>query len=291
MAEIDGVTEQFERERSRLRAIAYRVLGSFNEADDAVQETWLRLSRTDVAQIDNLTAWLTTVVTRVCLNMLEARRSRREDSLAAVVPEPTVTVASYDPEHEAVLADSVGIALQVVLETLSPPERVAFVLHDLFSLHFDEIASIMGKSTIAVRQLASRARRRVQGRPVPDSDLTAHWDVVDAFYAAARDGDLERLLAVLDPEAVERIQGPTAVPGMPESVGQPQLIRGAREIARRASAGGRLGRQIRLALVNGAAGAILLELGQPVALMSFTIIGGKIVEIDLLTDPARLRAL
>ncbi|HKA49604.1 MAG TPA: sigma-70 family RNA polymerase sigma factor [Candidatus Dormibacteraeota bacterium] len=284
MAKIDELTQQFEEQRTRLRGIAYRMLGSFSEADDAVQEAWLRLSRTDAGEIENLNGWLTAVVTRVCLNLLQARRSRREDSLSAVVPEPTVSVAFYDPEHEAVLADSVGIALQVVLETLSPPERVAFVLHDLFSLPFDEIASIMGKSTIAVRQLASRARRRVQGRPIPDSDLAGQWDVVVAFYAAARDGDLERLLEVLDPDVVRRMEGPVGAAGR-------RLIRGARAVAQSASAGSRLGHQVRLALVNGAPGAIILERGQPVALMRFTVIRGKIVEIEMLTDPARLRAL
>jgi len=284
MAKIDELTQQFEEQRTRLRGIAYRMLGSFSEADDAVQEAWVRLSRTDAGEIENLNGWLTAVVTRVCLNFLQARRSRREDSLSAVVPEPTVSVAFYDPEHEAVLADSVGIALQVVLETLSPPERVAFVLHDLFSLPFDEIASIMGKSTIAVRQLASRARRRVQGRPIPDSDLAGQWDVVVAFYAAARDGDLERLLEVLDPDVVRRMEGPVGAAGR-------RLIRGARAVAQSASAGSRLGHQVRLALVNGAPGAIILERGQPVALMRFTVIRGKIVEIEMLTDPARLRAL
>src|SRR2546421_6386137 len=172
---IEGLTEQFEEQRSRLRAIAYRMLGSFSEADDAVQETWLRLNRTRTDEIENLTGWLTTVVTRVCLNMLQARKTRREASLETVLPEPTVSVASLDPEHEALLADSVGLALQVVLESLSPPERVAFVLHDLFSVPFDEVASVMGRSSVAVRQLASRARRRVQGRPVPDRDFAQQW--------------------------------------------------------------------------------------------------------------------
>ena len=281
---IDGPTQQFEEQRSRLRAIAYRMLGSFSEADDAVQETWLRLNRTRTNEIENLTAWLTTVLTRVCLNMLEARRSRREEALAAVLPEPTVSVASLDPEHEAVLADSVGLALQVVLETLSPAERVAFVLHDLFSLPFDEIASVMGRSSVAVRQLASRARRRVQGRPVPDRDFVQQWDVVAAFYAAAREGDFERLLQVLDPDVVLRLEGGA---GAPRST----VIRGARRVAQGAPAGARSGRQVRLALVNGAPGAIVLERGRPFSLASFTIIGGRIVEIDVLMDPERLAML
>ena len=280
---IDGPTKQFEDERSRLRAIAYRMLGSFSEADDAVQETWLRLNHTKTGEIENLPGWLTTVLTRVCLNMLEARRSRREESLAAVLPQPTVSVASLDPEHEALLADSVGLALQVVLETLSPAERVAFVLHDLFSLPFDEIARVMERSAVAVRQLASRARRRVQGRPVPDHDFVRQWDVVAAFYAAARDGDLERLLMVLDPDVVLRME--VGVGAAPTSV------RGAGEVARRASAGATSGREVRLALVNGVPGAIILERGRPVLLASFTVIEGRIVEIDMLSDPERLALL
>src|SRR6267143_455951 len=280
---IEGLTERFEEQRSRLRAIAYRMLGSFSEADDAVQETWLRLNRTRTDEIENLTGWLTTVLTRVCLNMLEARRSRREEALAAVLPEPTVSVASLDPEHEAVLADSVGLALQVVLETLSPSERVAFVLHDLFSLPFDDIASVMGRSAVAVRQLASRARRRVQGRPVPDPDFVQQWDVVDAFYAAARGGNFERLLEVLDPDVVLRMEGGAGAP-------RSRVIRGARRVAQGASVP-QPGRQVRLALVNGAPGAIILEHGRPVSLASFIVMGGRIVEIDVLMDPERLALL
>ena len=280
---IEGLTERFEEQRSRLRAIAYRMLGSFSEADDAVQETWLRLNRTRTDEIENLTGWLTTVLTRVCLNMLEARRSRREEALAAVLPEPTVSVASLDPEHEALLADSVGLALQVVLETLSPSERVAFVLHDLFSLPFDDIASVMGRSAVAVRQLASRARRRVQGRPVPDPDFVQQWDVVDAFYAAARGGNFERLLEVLDPDVVLRMEGGAGAP-------RSRVIRGARRVAQGASVP-QPGRQVRLALVNGAPGAIILEHGRPVSLASFIVIGGRIVEIDVLMDPERLALL
>ncbi len=216
--------------------------------------------------------------------MLEARRSRREEGLAAVLPEPTVSVASLDPEHEAVLADSVGLALQVVLETLSPSERVEFVLHDLFSLPFDEIASVMGRSSVAVRQLASRARRRMQGRPVPDRDFVQQWDVVAAFYAAARDGDFERLLEVLDPDVVLRMEGGGGAP-------RSRVIRGARRVAQGAPAGAQSGRQVRLALVNGAPGAIILERGRPFSLASFTVIGGRIVEIDVLMDPERLALL
>jgi RNA polymerase sigma-70 factor (ECF subfamily) len=284
MPNIEAHTERFEAERTRLRAIAYRMLGSLSEAEDAVQETWLRLSRGGAHEIENLPAWLTTVVTRVCLNMLEARRVRREAPLEGSETGPEVSVATLDPEHEAVLADSVGVALQVVLETLSPPERVAFVLHDLFSVPFDEIAEIVGRSTVAVRQLASRARRRVAGRPVPDSDLARQWDVVSAFYAAAREGEFQRLLELLDPDVVLRIEGGAAP-------GASRLIRGARAVAERASVGARSGRQARMALVNGAAGAVIFEGDQVVAVFSYTVVGERIVEIEMLADPERLRAL
>ena len=281
---IEELTEQFEAQRSRLRAIAYRMLGSFSESDDAIQETWLRLNRTRTEEIENLAGWLTTVLTRVCLNMLQARKTRREDSLDTVLPEPAVSVASLDPEHEALLADSVGLALQVVLESLAPAERVAFVLHDLFSVPFDEIASVMGRSSVAVRQLASRGRRRVQGRPVPDRDFVQQWDVVAAFYAATRDGDFERLMEVLDPDVVLRVEGGAGAAGS-------RVVRGARRVANGAKAAAQFERQVRLALVNGAPGAILLERGRPVTLASFTIIDRKIVEIDVLMDPERLAQL
>jgi RNA polymerase sigma factor (sigma-70 family) len=281
MSSIEAHAERFEEERTRLRAIAYRMLGSLSEAEDAVQETWLRLSaRAD--EVENLRAWLTTVVTRVCLNMLQARRVRREAPLEASGPD--VSVATLDPEHEAVLADSVGVAMQVVLETLSPPERVAFVLHDLFSVPFEDVAEIMGRSTVGVRQLASRGRRRVAGRPVPDSDLARQWDVVSAFFAAARDGEFQRLLELLDPEVVLRIEGGAAP-------GASGLVRGASAVARRASAGARTGRQARMALVNGAAGAVIFEGDRVFAVFSYTVVDGRIVEIELLTDPDRLRTL
>jgi RNA polymerase sigma-70 factor (ECF subfamily) len=260
------------------------MLGSFSEADDAIQETWLRFNRTRTDEIENLAGWLTTVVTRVCLNMLEARNTRREDSLETVLPEPAVSMASLDPEHEALLADSVGHALQVVLESLSPPERVAFVLHDLFSVPFDEVASVMGRSSVAVRQLASRARRRVQGRPVPDHDFAQQWDVVAAFYAATREGDFERLMEVLDPDVVLRVEGGAGAPKL-------GVVRGARRVANGAKTAAQFGHQVRLALVNGAPGAILLAGGRPVTVASFTIVGGKIVEIDVLMDPERLALL
>lgn len=284
MAKIEALAERFESERTRLRAIAYRMLGSLSEAEDAVQETWLRLSGGGGDEIGNLPAWLTTVVTRVCLNMLQVRRVRGEAPLLESRNGPDVSVATLDPEHEVVLADSVGLALQVVLDTLSPPERVAFVLHDLFSVPFDEIAEIMGRTTVAVRQLASRARRRVAGRPVPDSDLARQWDVVGAFYAAARDGEFLRLLELLDPDVVLRIEGGAAP-------GASRLIRGARAVAGRASGGAAAGRQTRMALVNGAAGAVVFEGDQVFAVLSFTVVGERIVEVELLTDPERLRAL
>ncbi len=274
--------DRFESERRRLLAMAFRMLGSVSDAEDAVQDTWLRFSRTDASMIENPPAWLTTTLTRVCLNLLQARRSRREDPL----PEepgrgPTISVVTLDPEQEAVLADSVGAALQVVLDTLTPPERVAFVLHDLFSFPFEEIAEIMGRTSVSVRQLASRGRRRVAGRPVPEGDLARQWDVVSAFFAAARDGEFERLLDVLDPEVVLRIEG----------AGRPALIRGAQEVARRASVGARTGRQARLALVNGSAGALIVDGDQLVSVMSFAVVAGRIQEIEILTDPERLRVL
>jgi RNA polymerase sigma-70 factor (ECF subfamily) len=280
----DRLATRFEAERARLRAIAYRMLGSFSEAEDAVQETWLRLSRADAGEIENLSAWLTTVLTRVCLNFLQVRRTRREEPLPEPGSGPILSVATLDPEHEAVLADSVGIALQVVLDTLTPPERVAFVLHDLFSVPFDDIAEITGRSSVAVRQLASRARRRVAGRPVPDSDLPRQWDVVAAFFAAAREGDFERLIEVLDPDVVLRIEGgPASGPSPP--------VRGAATVAQRASFGAQTGRQARLALVDGAAGAVIFEDERVASVMSFTVARGHILEIEILTDPERLRAV
>jgi RNA polymerase sigma-70 factor, ECF subfamily len=275
------VEDRFESERKRLWAIAYRMLGSHSDAEDAVQETWLRYNRAGSTESEDVAAWLTTVLTRVCLNQLQSRRSRREDPL----PEPgsahPLSVVTLDPEHEAVLADSVGVALHVVLDTLTPPERVAFVLHDLFSISFEEIAEMMGRTTVSVRQLASRGRRRVAGRPAPDGDLPRQWDVVGAFFAAARDGDFDRLIEVLDPGVVLRIEGD----------GAPRVLRGARKVAQRAQFGAGSGRQGRLALVNGLAGALVFERDSLVSVMSFTVVAGRIREIDILTDPAQLRAI
>jgi RNA polymerase sigma factor (sigma-70 family) len=282
--EQDWLAERFEVNRPQLRAVAYRMLGSLSEADDAVQEAWLRLSRSDAGNIENLNAWLTTVVGRVCLDMLRSRRSRREEPLAGRLPDLLVDRADgIDPEHEALLADSVGLALLVALETLSPPERLAFVLHDIFAVPFDEVATIVDRSPEGARQLASRARRRVRAeRTVPDADLETQREVVDAFLAAARDGDFDRLLAVLDPDVVLRADfGPRGS----------QERHGAATVARRALGYAKLGLDIRPALINGVAGAVAFLHGQPFSIAAATVQNGKIVELDFLTDPERLRLL
>jgi RNA polymerase sigma factor (sigma-70 family) len=285
--EREWLTEQFEANRTHLRAVAYRMLGSVSEADDAVQESWLRLSRTDTSQVENLRAWLTTVVARVSLDMLRSRRSRREEPLAAHLPEPIVSREDgVDPEHEALLADSVGLALLVVLETLGPAERLAFVLHDMFAVPFDEIAPIVGRSPAAARQLASRARRRVQGAaPAPDVDLSRQRQVVDAFLAAARGGDFDALVALLDPDVVLRVDRGAVRPAASREV------RGARAVVEQARTFARLAAFARPALVNGAAGVVVASRGRPLAVAGFTVAHGKIVEIDVLADPARLREL
>jgi RNA polymerase sigma factor (sigma-70 family) len=287
MNERGWLTEQFESNRTHLRAVAYRMLGSMSEADDAVQESWLRLSRADTSDVENLRAWLTTVVARVSLDMLRSRKSRHEEPLGPHVPEPIVSrEGEADPEHEALLADSVGLALLVVLETLSPAERLAFVLHDMFAVPFDEIAPLVERSPAAARQLASRARRRVQGAaPVPDSSVADQRRVVDAFLAAARDGDFEALLEVLDPEVVLRVDR-GAIPAAAE----PEF-RGASAVVEQVANFARLARFARPALVNGAAGLVVAPRGRPVAVAGFTVAHGRIVEIDLLADPARLREL
>lgn len=283
----EWLAERFEEQRPQLRAVAYRMLGSLSEADDALQEAWLRLSRSDTSAVENLGGWFTTVVARVALNMLRARRAKREESLEARLPDPIVAAHDEaDPEHEALIADSVGLALLVVLETLAPAERLAFVLHDMFAVPFDEIASITGRSPAAARQLASRARRRVQRQaPVPDADLARQRSVVDAFSAAAREGDFDALVAVLDPDIVLRADGGTRRPG--ESV----VVRGARAVAERAFTFARLTPYARPALVNGAAGAVVILDGRPFAVMGFTVADGRIVEIDILSDPLRLDEL
>src|SRR5438874_2086648 len=277
----DWLAERFEEQRRHLRAVAYRMLGSLSEADDAVQEAWLRLARSDAAEIENLGAWLTTVVARVSLNMLRSRANRRGQALGPYVPEPIVDSADgTDPEHEALLADSVGLALLVVLETLTPPERLAFVLHDMFGVPFEEIAPIVDRTPAAARQLASRARRRVRGAaPVPDPDLARQREVVDAFLAASRAGDFEALLAVLDPDVVFRSDIRAPVIGA-EAVARTVLARGSR-----------LAPYGRPAIVNGAAGVVVAPRGRTVAVVGFTVTDGRIAEIDLYASPATVRGL
>ncbi|MGH8991155.1 MAG: sigma-70 family RNA polymerase sigma factor [Acidimicrobiia bacterium] len=283
MDEHDWRTEQFEAHRGHLRAVAYRMLGSGSEADDAVQEAWLRFSRAGTGGVENLGGWLTTVVGRVCLDMLRSRTARREEPVGARVPDPAPGgPGGDDPEHEALLADSVGLALLVVLDTLAPAERLAFVLHDLFAVPFDEIAPIVGRSPAAVRQLASRARRRVQGSAPPDTDLTRQRAVVDAFLAASRGGDFGALLAVLDPDVVLRAD-PAAV-----RMGVAREVRGAAAVAE--TFAGRA-RAARPALVDGVPAAVWAPGGRPRVVLGFTIAGGRIVGIDLLADPDRLRHL
>jgi RNA polymerase sigma factor (sigma-70 family) len=281
----ESLAEQFETHRAHLRAVAYRMLGSTSEAEDAVQESWIRLGRTDVSAVENLRAWLTTVVARVCLDMLRTRTSRREAPLDVHVPDPVITRAD-DPESNAVLADSVGLALLVVLETLEPAERLAFVLHDVFGMTFDEIAPIVDRSSVAARQLASRARRRVQGSvPDADRDLQQQRRVVDAFLAAAREGDFERLITVLDPDMVLRADGGALA-------GASRFVRGAQAVAEQAATFSRLGLSDQVVLVNGNIG--LLERhpdGRLFAVIGFTIARGRIVEMDILADPERLSRL
>jgi RNA polymerase sigma factor (sigma-70 family) len=283
----DLLTARFEENRPRLRAVAYRMLGSPTEADDALQDAWLRIHRAGAGDVDNVDAWLTTVVARVCLNVLRSRRQRREEPLDVQVPDPVVSRESgADPEREAVLADSVGLALLVVLETLTPTERLAFVLHDLFAVPFEDIAPMIDRTPTAARQLASRARRRVQGQaPAPDADRSAQRAVVDAFFAAARDGDFEGLVAVLDPDVVLRSDGGQARERMT------QLIRGAHTVAAQALTFGRLSPFVRPALVNGAAGVVVVAQGRPLSVMAFTVRGGRIAAIDVLADPERLQRL
>ncbi len=278
---------EFEEHRGHLRAVAYRMLGSAAEADDALQEAWLRASRADTDEVENMGGWLTTIVARVCLNLLRSRKSRREESLDTHVPDPIIgTEQGSDPEQEALLTDSVGLAMLVVLDTLTPPERLAFVLHDMFGVPFDEIARIVERSPDAARQLASRARRRVRGgAAAPDVDLTRQREVVEAFFAAARDGDFDALVAVLDPDVVLRSDGGSARPAL--SV----LIRGADEVAGRATTFGRFAPDARPAVVNGVAGAVVAPRGRAFSVMSFTVAGGRIVAIDVLVDPERLRRL
>ena len=287
MNDQDWLAERFEGNRSHLRGVAFRMLGSLTEADDAVQEAWIRLSRTDTSDVDNLRAWLTTVVGRICLNVLRSRKTRGEASLGTHVPDPIVSPTDgIDPEQEALLGDSIGLALFVVLDSLSPAERVAFVLHDVFAVPFDEIAPIVGRTRAAAMKLASRARRRVRGAPVPDVDLDGQWAVVDAFLAASRDGDFERLLAVLDPDVVLRSDGGLARPEMVS------LLRGAQAVAEGAMTFRRFAETGTRVLVNGIPGGVAWAPdGSPFAVLALTVKGGRIVAMDILADPDRLGQL
>jgi len=284
MDEQEWLAERFEEHRPRLRAVAYRMLGSVSEADDAVQDAWLRLARAGADDVENLGGWLTTVVARVSLNMLRSRSTRREQPLDVHVPDPIVDPANgTDPEHEALLADSVGLAVLIVLETLTPPERLAFVLHDMFAVPFDEIAPIVDRSPDAARQLASRARRRVQGAPAPDADLSEQWKVVEAFVAAAREGDFDALVAVLDPDVVLRADGGTT--------GLSRVARGAETVARGAIMFRRMGLTMRRALINGTPGTVSFRDGKPFSVGAFTVRGGRVAALDILADPDRLAQL
>jgi len=287
MAGQEWLADRFEENRSRLRAVAYRMLGSLGEAEDAVQEAWLRLSRSDAGNIENLNAWLTTVVARVCLDVLRSRKSRGEESLGAQLQEPTGKKgAGSDPEQEAMLADSVGLALLVVLDRMAPAERVAFVLHDLFGLSFEEIATIVERSPAATRQLASRARRRMQGVAKPPSaSLSQQREVIDAFLTALRAGDVEGLMAVLDPDLVVRVDGAAARAGVP------QEVHGAQNWAKGAVAFARFIRPATVCLVDGALGAVLAPGGRLARVLRFTMKDRKIAQIEIFADPARLELL
>jgi RNA polymerase sigma factor (sigma-70 family) len=293
MDERAWLAERFEEHRAHLRSVAYRMLGSLTEADDAVQDNWLRLSRSGAHEVENLGGWLTTVIARVCLNMLRARKVRREESLEVHLPDPIVSPdGELQPEEAALLADAVGLALLVVLDTLAPAERLAFVLHDLFTVPFEEIAPMVGRTPTAARQLASRARRRVRGAdiPAPDPDLARQREVVDAFFLAAHGGDFDALVAVMDPNVVLRIDAGAGHPAAP------MVIHGAVAVARQASRGlrsslARPATHLRLALVNGAAGVVITVGGQPMTVMGFTVVAGKIVAIDAIADPARVRRI
>jgi RNA polymerase sigma factor (sigma-70 family) len=285
--EAQWLAQRFEQDRAHLRAVAYRLLGSLSEADDAVQEAWLRLSRSGASGVDNLTGWLTTVVGRVCLDMIRSRTARHEQPLGVHVPDPVISREdATDPEHQALLADSVGLALLVVLQALAPAERLAFVLHDMFAVPFDQIAAIIGRSPNAARLLASRARRRVQAAAAPDPDLARQRQVVDAFLAASREGDFNALIALLDPDVVLRIDAGAWWPA------GSMAIRGAGAVAKQAArglAGVLRVAELRPALVNGAAGVVLTVRGQPATVMGFTVADGKIAEIDAIADPERAR--
>ena len=288
MDENEWLADRFEEHRTHLRAVAYRMLGSLTEADDAVQDTWLRLSRAGASGVENLGGWLTTIVARICLNMLRSRTTRREESLGGHLPDPVISSdGELQPEEEALLADSVGLALLVVLDTLSPAERLAFVLHDMFDLPFEEIAPMVGRTPAAARQLASRARRRVKGAevPAPDPDLARQRDVVDAFFTAARGGDFDALVALLDPDVVLRADWGARRPPVSG------VIHGAAAVARQALMFANPTARLHPARVNGAAGVVVTVAGRPFAILGFTVAGDKIVEIDGIADPERVRRI
>jgi RNA polymerase sigma factor (sigma-70 family) len=288
MDENEWLADRFEEHRGHLRAVAYRMLGSLTEADDAVQDTWLRLSRAGASEVENLGGWLTTIVARVCLNMLRSRTTRREEPLGVHIPDPVISPeGELQPEEEALLADSVGLALLVVLDSLSPAERLAFVLHDMFELPFEEIAPMVGRSPAAARQLASRARRRVKGAeiPAPDPDLARQRDVVDAFFLAARGGDFDALVALLDPDVVLRADFGARRPAAS------MVLHGAAAVARQALMGALPAAHLHPALVNGAAGVVVTVGGRPFAVLGFTVAEGKIVEIDAIADPERVQTI
>ena len=284
MNEQEWLAEQFEAYRTHLRAVAYRMLGSLSEADDAVQEAWIHLSRSGTDSVENLGGWLTTVVARVCLDMLRSRKSRREEPFGACLPDrPASGEGGGDPEHEVLMADSVGLALLVILETLAPAERLAFVLHDMFGVPFDQIAKVVGRSPTAARQLASRARRRVRGaNTAPEADLTSRREIVEAFLAASRDGNFAALLALLDPEVVLRADRAAV------ETGASAEVRGAKAVAETFSGRARAAQP---ALVDGAVGLVWVQGGQPRIVFGFTIKDGKIVQIELVADPERLSQL
>jgi len=284
MDENDWLAERFEEQRSQLRAVAYRMLGSLTEADDAVQDAWVRASRAETDEIENLGGWLTTIVARVCLNMLRSRNVRREESLEVHLPDPVVSpVGGLSPEEEALLADSVGLALQVVLDALTPAERLAFVLHDMFELPFEAIAPMVGRSPTAARQMASRARRRVKGADIPDPDLARQRAVVDAFFLAARGGDFDALVELLHPDVVLRAD---FGPGRPTAS---TVVRGAAAVARQARLGANPAAVLHPALINGAAGVVITLDRQPHVVMAFTIVNDLVVEVDVIADPERVR--
>jgi RNA polymerase sigma-70 factor (ECF subfamily) len=288
MDERDWLADRFEEHRPRLRAVAYRMLGSLTDADDAVQDAWLRLTQAGAGEVENLGGWLTTIVARICLNMLRSRRTRREEPLDAHLPDPVISPEGpLQPEEEALLADSVGLALLVVLDSLSPAERLAFVLHDMFELPFEEIAPMVGRSPTAARQLASRARRRVRGAefPAPDPDLARQRNVVDAFFRAARGGDFDALVALLDPDVVLRSDFGARRPAAPG------VTRGAAAVASQALIGALPTAHLHPALVNGAAGVVVTVHGRPFAVLGFTVTDGRIVEIDAIADPDRVRRI